>query len=118
MLFQCTPPKRSVPLSHYTAGRLSRPCSAVVEALERRTLLTGVAFNWIGGAGNWNDPSHWSHSPPPLPDADRSLPNLEDIVSIGSGAGTVTIPGNFTADAGSLGLSANLRLENTSSLAL
>jgi hypothetical protein len=35
-----------------------------IERLEDRTLLDAV--HWIGGSGNWSDPSHWdSHVPGP-----------------------------------------------------
>ena len=103
---------------HPVTKRLSQCCSPVLEALERRTLLTGVTFNWLGGPGNWNDPSHWSHSPPPSPETDRSLPSGEDTVGIGAGAGTVTIPAGIPVACKTLNLTANLRMENGSNLYL
>src|SRR4051794_37120021 len=79
--------------------RAIRPASrrVLVEALERRVLFDGTAFTWTGGPGDWNDPSHWSHAPPPPPEGDRSLPNGLDWVTIPASAGTVTISSNAVA---------------------
>lgn len=30
-----------------------------IELLENRQLLTSVVAHWIGGSGNWSDPTHW-----------------------------------------------------------
>src|SRR4051812_8723970 len=103
---------------HAPRSRSRKSASAVIQALERRTMLTGVTFNWLGGAGSWTDPSHWSHNPPPAPEQDRSLPGGEDTVAIGPGAGTATIPTGIPVGCKALNLSANLRLEIGSNLNL
>src|SRR5262245_31946566 len=61
---------------------------AIIEALERRTLLSDLGFVWKGGDGNWSDPSKWNHTTPTPPEMDRNLPSGEDTVAINSGVVT------------------------------
>jgi RHS repeat-associated protein len=69
--------------------RLGRPYSRhIVEALERRTLLVGYNFNWVGGPGDWSDATHWTSDAPA--NVTRPRPTSEDFVRIGASAGTVT----------------------------
>ena len=102
-----------------SSGEDLRHSTAVVcEALERRAMLTGVTFNWIGGPGSWFSPSNWSHNPPPSPEPDRSLPNGEDTVNIPASAGLVTIGGGLPAIARRVTSAASIRIETASSLTL
>src|SRR5262245_59244937 len=94
--------------------RMSRACGAVIESLERRTLLSDLHFNWIVGSGDWTNPANWDHTPPTPPEPDRFLPTSQDTVTIFS-AGTVTIS-NGRAKA--LNLAAELRFAASGALNL
>ncbi|HET6882119.1 MAG TPA: hypothetical protein VFI31_18280 [Pirellulales bacterium] len=71
--------------------RNRRPLSArktFVQSLEPRVVLDAMA--WIGGSGNWGDPTHWVDNTAP---GNHATPQSDDTVSIGTGttAATITI---------------------------
>src|SRR5947209_4678384 len=67
---------------HGPLSRKRRACSYLwLETLEDRTLLSTI--NWIGGSGNWHDPTQW--------DAGRVPGSGDDAVINLSPALTVTI---------------------------
>jgi hypothetical protein len=55
-----------------------------LQVLEDRTLLSTV--NWIGGSGNWNDPTHWLDAMTML----NHVPTASDDAVIGLAGVTVT----------------------------
>src|SRR4051794_11353328 len=95
--------------------RFTQSCSSVIEALERRTLLSDLQFVWKGGPGDWSDPGGWNHTKATPPENDRTLPNSQDTVTIPSGAGTVTVSGG---SAKTINLSAELRFSASGGLNL
>ena len=64
-------------------------------------LPSAFSDTWIGGNGNWNDPTNW---------ADGSVPTANDAVIISSGS--VQIPSGYTAYA------SRVRMYNSSSLTI
>src|SRR5437879_1076570 len=85
------------------ARKTLAPYRLRLEALEDRTLLDAV--HWIGGSGNWHDPTHW--------DIGKVPGSGDDAVIDGSPALTVTIPSSDNIEVKSVTTGSNDTLSIT-----
>ena len=63
------------------------------------TSLPSKNFYWINGAGNWNQPEHWSYSSGGVPNPDGCIPSMVDDVFFNASSGLSGFTVGVTAEA-------------------
>jgi hypothetical protein len=63
------------------------------EQMENRLLLDSVTAHWVGGSGNWSDPSHWDTGG--VVPNDTASTTYQVVIDLASLDPTVTVDGNF-----------------------
>lgn len=98
--------------SRHRTVRRRRISVPMLEQLEERLVLTQVPAVWIGGVGNWNEPTNWDIGV--VPNNDSQLGTTYAVTILGGAASnfSVILNTSVTLDALTLGADDFLRIDD------